>query len=141
MHVDINYWAVLLAAASSMVVGAVWYAKGVFGTTWGKLAGVKMDRKVSGAEMTQLMMVQFAVSLLTAYVLAHFVFFVHYFTQNDWLMDGLNTALWAWIGFTATRLVSHDMFEGRRKKLTLLNCAHEVVTLAVMGLILGWLHP
>jgi uncharacterized membrane protein YwzB len=119
----------------------VWYAKGVFGATWGKLAGVKMDRKVSGAEMTQLMMVQFAVSLLTAYVLAHFVFFVHYFTQNDWLMDGLNTALWAWIGFTATRLVSHDMFEGRRKKLTLLNCAHEVVTLAVMGLILGWLHP
>ena len=26
---EINYWAVLLATLSSMIVGAVWYARGV----------------------------------------------------------------------------------------------------------------
>src|SRR5688572_6162360 len=34
---EINYWAVLLATASSMAVGAIWYARGVFGTRWAKL--------------------------------------------------------------------------------------------------------
>lgn len=141
MHVDINYWAVLLAGASSMVVGAIWYAKPVFGDIWGKLAGVKMDRKVDPKDMAMLMVTQFVISLVTAYILAHFVFFVHYFAQDNWIRDGVYTALWAWLGFTACRLATHDMFEGRRKKLTVLNAAHEVVTLVVMGLIIGWLHP
>jgi hypothetical protein len=141
MGVAINYWAVLAAGAASMIVGAVWYAPAVFGKTWARLAGLSMDRKVKASEMTNLMFVQFIVSLLTAYVLAHFMFFVHYFTQDSWIMDSVNTALWAWLGFTACRLVTHDMFEGRRKKLTLLNCAHEVVTLVAMALVLGVLHP
>jgi hypothetical protein len=141
MGIAINYWGVLAAAAASMVVGGIWYAQGVFGKTWAQLAGIKMDSKATAKSMVPLMVTQFAVSLLTAYVLAHFVFFVHYFTQDNWVMDGVNTALWAWLGFTACRLVTHDMFVGRRKKLTLLNCAHEVVTLIVMGLVIGWLHP
>ena len=33
MDVEVNYLAVLLAAASSMVVGSIWYAKPVFGNT------------------------------------------------------------------------------------------------------------
>jgi len=37
---EINYWAVLLATASSMVVGSIWYAPKVFGTRWSKLANV-----------------------------------------------------------------------------------------------------
>jgi F0F1-type ATP synthase assembly protein I len=38
-------------------------------------------------------------------------------------------------------LLTHDLFEGRRKKLTILNVAFELVTLVVMGVIIGWLHP
>ena len=41
---EINYWAVLLATASSMVVGSIWYTPKVFGTRWAKLANVDMDR-------------------------------------------------------------------------------------------------
>ncbi|HSX42508.1 MAG TPA: DUF1761 domain-containing protein [Candidatus Saccharimonadales bacterium] len=141
MHVDINYVGVVVAAVASMVVGGVWYARPVFGTAWAKLAGVKMDGKVTTKDMTLLMAVQFAASLLTAYILAHFVFFVHFFTLDSWMMDAVTTALWGWLGFTATRMLSHDMFEGRRKKLTLLNLAHEAVTLVVMGAVIGWLHP
>jgi hypothetical protein len=140
--IAINYWGVLAAAVASMIVGGVWYAQGVFGKTWAKLAGLKLDGgKPTPQNMAPLLAIQFVASLVTAYILAHFVWFVHYFTQDTWITDGINTALWVWLGFVASRLLTHDLFEGRRKKLTLLNIAHEVVTLVVMGLVIGVLHP
>jgi len=55
MSVDINYWGVLLAGVSSMVVGFIWYARGVFGKTWGKLAGIKMEGRPTMANMAPLL--------------------------------------------------------------------------------------
>jgi hypothetical protein len=42
MDVQVNMWAVLLAALSSMVVGSLWYLPTTFGNTWQKLSKVKM---------------------------------------------------------------------------------------------------
>jgi hypothetical protein len=126
---------------ASMVIGGVWYDKHVLGTVWARLAGIKTDQKVSGAEMAKLMGTQILASLVTAFVLAHFVWYTHAFNKGGWVTDALQCAFWAWLGFTACRLVMHDMFEGRRKKLSLLNIAYELVTLLAMGAIIGWLHP
>lgn len=141
MNVDINYLAVFLAAASSMVVGAIWYAKGVFGATWAKLAKVDMDRKVSGAEMARLMGVTFLLSLLTAYVLAHVTFLSYNYFPNTFFESAVSTAFWVWLGFVATRILTHNMFDQRPNKLTLLALGNEFVTIMVMGLIIGWLAP
>jgi len=141
MNVDVNWIGVFAATLSSMVVGGIWYSNRVFGKKWAKLAGVKMGGKMTARNMAPLLVVQLLVSFITAYILAHFVFLTHSFFANSWLMDSVTTAFWAWLGFTAVRLLTHDMFEGRRKKLTLLNGAHELVTLLVMGLVLGLLHP
>ena len=37
---EINYWAVILATLSSMLVGSVWYTPKVFGNYWMKQSGV-----------------------------------------------------------------------------------------------------
>jgi xanthine/uracil permease len=141
MDVNINYWAVLLAAISSMVVGSIWYARGVFGDMWGKLAGVKMDRKPGATEMTWLLGSTFVASLVTAFVLAHMAFLSNKFFGNSFMQDAVTTAIWLWLGLTAARIYVHDAFESRRKKLTILNAAHELVTLLVMAVVLGWLKP
>ena len=141
MNVDINWWGVVLATVASFAVGGIWYSRGVFGTMWGKLAGIKMDRKPTAGEMVPLLFLQLVASFVTAYVLAHFIFLAHAFFVNSWLSDSVSTAFWAWLGFTACRLATHDLFEGRRKKLTILNLSYELVTLLVMGFVLGWLHP
>jgi Flp pilus assembly protein protease CpaA len=141
MSVDINYLAVLLAAASSMVVGSIWYARGVFGATWAKLAKVNMDRTPKTGELVWLLGSTFVASLVTAYVLAHVTFLAHDFFDNSFLSDALQTGFWLWLGFTAARIYVHDAFEGRRKKLTLLNFAHELVTIELMALIIGLLKP
>lgn len=137
MEVTVNYLAVVLAAVASMVVGAVWYSQSVFGKLWAKLAHVKMDKKFSNAQMAMMYGGTFIASLLTAYILAHVSFLSHSFFKNDFLQDALTTAFWLWLGLTAARVYTHDTFEGRPIKLTLLTAGFELLTLIVMGLVIG----
>lgn len=137
MEVEINYWAVLLAGLSSMVVGAVWYTPAVFGKAWAKMAKVDIAKKIGVSESVIIYGLAFAASLITAYVLAHVTFLSHYFFSHSYLEDALATAFWLWLGFTAMRFLVHDLFEGRRKLLTLLNVAHEFFTIMIMALIIG----
>ena len=139
MDVQVNVWAVILAAVSSMVVGSIWYSKSVFGTTWGKLAKVDMSKTPKASQMTTLLVSTFLASLLMAYVLAHVTYLSNSFFRNDFLEDALTTGFWIWLGFVATRLFVHDAFEGRRKQLTVLNISHEFVTIMLMALIIGWM--
>lgn len=139
MEVAVNYWAVLFAALSSMAVGSIWYSQGAFGKTWAKLAHIKMDKKVSGSQMAVLLGSTFIASLLTAYVLAHVTFLSHKFFGGEFLNTALNTAFWLWLGFTAARVFVHDSFESRPGKLTLMTVSHELVTIVVMALIIGFM--
>lgn len=137
MEVQVNYLAVFLAAASSMAVGAIWYAQSVFGKKWAKLAKVDINKEVKPSQMALLMGSTFAASLVTAYVLAYVAYLYSYFFGHDLMHAAVSTAFWLWLGFTAARLYVHDAFEGRRKKLTGLNALHELVTFMVMAAIIG----
>jgi len=139
MDVQVNFWAVLLAMLSSMVIGFIWYSRKVFGNTWIKLA--KVDMSKAQASTFKPIATTVVVSLITAYVLAHVSYLSNQFFQNSFLRDSLNTAFWMWLGFTAARFITHDAFEGRPAKLTLLNIGHELVTFLVMGLIIGLMPP
>ncbi len=120
---------------SSMVVGSIWYARGVFGNTWIKLA--KIDLKKPGYPMWVPLVATAVVSLITAYILAHVAFLSNKFFGNSFLQDSLTTAFWLWLGFTAARFITHDAFEGRPWKLTLLTISHEFVTILIMAAIIG----
>lgn len=137
MEVQVNYLAVLLAGVSSMVVGSIWYAKGVFGASWAKLAHVDMDKKMRSSDMVRLMGTTFLASLITAYVLAHVTYLSNHFFGGSFLGSALQTAFWLWLGFTAARILTHDLFEGRPIKLTLLNFGNELATVLGMGLVVG----
>ena len=141
MDVQVNMWAVLLAAVTSMVVGSLWYSRSVFGDVWGKLAKVDMSKKPAPGQMVWLLGSTFVASLVTAYVLAHVAYLSNQFFENSFMSAALQTAFWLWLGFTAARVYTHDAYEGRRKKLTLLTVSHELVTFLAMALVIGWLHP
>jgi hypothetical protein len=135
MDVSVNYLAVFLAAVSSMVVGSIWYMPRVFGNRWSKLARVKL--KDMGANPAKAYGLTFVASLLTAFVLAHISFIANKFYGNGFMYDTLMTAFWMWLGFTATRILVHDLFENRTSQLTLLTVSHELVTILVMAVIIG----
>ena len=137
MEVDVNYLAVLLAGVSSMVVGAIWYSRSVFGEVWMKLAKVKMNGKMTTMDNVRLFGLAFLASLVMAYVLAHVTFLSNDFFGGSFLSSALTTAFWLWLGFTAVRFLTHDLFEGRPMKLTLLSAGNELATVMVMALVIG----
>ncbi|MFI8592911.1 DUF1761 domain-containing protein [Microbacterium sp. NPDC078428] len=136
---EINYWAVLIATASSMVVGSIWYTPKVFGTRWARLAKVDIDRPGASAGLP--IVVTVIVSFVTAWVLAGAVAIAWHFYGGSFLMSALVTGLLLWAGFTAARFITHDAFEGRPGALTVMNVAHELVTIVVMALIIGVWPP
>jgi ABC-type phosphate transport system permease subunit len=139
MQVEVNLWAVLLAAASTMVVGSTWYSKFLFLDKWAKLAKVDLKNMKEGSFAP--IVVTVIVSVISAFVLAQLAFMYDNFFNNGFLQAGVVTAFWAWLGFTAARFITHDAFEYRPWKLTAINVAHEFVTFILMGLIIGLLPP
>ncbi|KQR75122.1 hypothetical protein ASF98_04555 [Arthrobacter sp. Leaf337] len=132
---EINIWAVLLATLSSMVVGSVWYTPKVFGNYWMKVAKVSPSGEAKDA--VKPILITLVVSFISALVLAGSAAISQHFYGGNFLANTLITAVILWAGFTAARFITHDAFEGRPAGLTILNCAHELVTLVVMGLIIG----
>lgn len=137
MDISINIFAVILAALSTMIVGSFWYSPAGFYKTWSKLAKVTPDPNFGGTKAALLYGGAYLASLVTAIVLAFFAEVTFKAVGGSFLIDTLLVGSLGWLGFTAARMYMHDSFEGRRKKLTLLNGTHEFVTIAVMSLIIG----
>jgi sterol desaturase/sphingolipid hydroxylase (fatty acid hydroxylase superfamily) len=133
--VNISVWGVILAALSAMVVGTVWYSKAVFGKRWMKVLG--MSDKDMKKNMPFAMTMMIVAALLTSYTLAHFIIYAHRGTNNSWEWAAIKTSLWAWLGFSFTTVIAHDSWDNRTKKNILINAGNRLVTLLVMGLILG----
>lgn len=139
MNVDVNYLAVVLAALSTFVVGMIWYAKPLFGSSWSSMVGLSDKQQKAG--MGKAMAKSLVAALLTAYVLAHLAFLANSYFGNSFLQDSLSTAFWVWLGISAANTVRQDSFEQRRMKLTAINMGSQLATLLTMGLIIGLLKP
>lgn len=134
----INFLAVIAATLSTMIVGSIWYTPKVFGTYWMRVAKVKPGEN---SNATRAILVTVVVSFITAWVLAGAIYLSFSFYGGSFLVNALLTGVILWAGLTAARFITHDAFEGRPVGLTVLNCAHELVTILVMCLILGVWPP
>ena len=132
---SINYIAVILATLSSMVIGSIWYTPKVFGNYWMKAANITPSGKASDA--IRPIVITVVVSFITAWVLAGAAYISFDFYGGSFLVNSLLTGFILWAGFTAARFITHDAFDGRPTGLTVLNVAHELVTIMVMALIIG----
>lgn len=137
MEVQINWLAVVLAAVSTMVVSSIWYAPFAFGNAWRKLLG--LDEKQLEKNGFKPIIIAAVLSFVTAYVLAHFTYLAYSFYADDYsfLFAALTTALWAGLGFSALRFVTHHSIECRSWKLVLINGTHELAVFLMMGIIIG----
>src|SRR5918998_759365 len=135
---DINYWAVIVATLSTLVIGSVWYTPKVFGNAWMRLAKVDPDNAGNAAGP---IVVTVIVSFISAWVLAGATYIAWEFYDGSFLWAAVATALLLWLGVTAARFVTHDAFEGRPSALTALNVVHELVTFLIMAVIIGIWPP
>lgn len=134
---SVNYLAILIATLASMVIGSAWYSPLLFMRIWLKELGVNPDDKSlmekGKKDMPKATIGQLIASLITAYVLAHFLGYAG--ATNAWL--GMVGGFWAWLGFQATSAASHVFFEKKSWTWFAINAGCSLVTLVVMGAIIG----
>lgn len=129
----LNHLAVLLSAALYWLLGGLWYA--LFSAPFVRLMRWTPEdlARVEQQSHARELGVAFAVSLLTAYVLAHFV----RLAGARSVFDGVRTGLLAFAGFVLTTNLSTVLFESRPLGLYLINSGYHLVAFLLMGALLA----
>jgi hypothetical protein len=127
---SLNGWAILAAVLAGYALGAVWYAPPVLGNAWLRALG---KRKEELRSPVRAMAIQCLLTLVTATVLA---LLIVRFGAITWA-EGAAIGLVAGIGLVATSLASDHLFCGWSLRLYSIQVAYKLVSLTLMGAILG----
>lgn len=128
----INILAVIVAAASSFLVGGLWYSPMLFGSVWnrengsGTKAGSGHPAKVFGAS--------FIFSLIAAFA------FAVWLGPNPAIADATFRGLLAGFGMVAASFGINYQFANRSALLWLVDGGYHTVQFLIFGLILGAWH-
>ncbi len=128
---DINYLAVIAAALSTFLIGALWYSPLLFNDAWMKASGLKKE-DVAGGNMAKIFGLAFVFELIMAANLAAFLAGAD--TTIQW---GATAGALAGIGWVALAIGTLSLFERRSWTYTLINGGYFAVSFIVMGIILG----
>lgn len=130
---QLNWLAILVAFASSMVIGFVWYMPAILGRRWmqaiGK-TGEDLKKIDGGAGIWIPMMVAAALTNILLAVL------IGKLGVHGSVSSGL-FALVVAVVFRAGAHVIHNGFAGRPSALTLIDSGHDIVAMTVAGAIIG----
>lgn len=127
-----NYLAVVVAALAGFGVGAVWYT--VFGKAWLRALGkseedIKCDGRAQPLPFIIALVADLVMAIMLAGLMGHL--------GGISVKHGLISALFVWVGFVITTMGVNHTFSGASPKLTLIDGAHWLVVLLVMGAIIG----
>lgn len=134
---EIQFITVLLLAIFSMALGAVWYGP-LFGKAWMHIIGAtELDmqrRKEMQRRAMPLYGVQFILTFLQVYILAHFI--------KGWEnATGIETALWLFAGFIIPTLAAGAMWNNDSAKVSwarfLIQSGYQLILFIVFGVVLS----
>ncbi len=127
----LNYLAILVAALAGFGTGAVWYMS--LSKPW--LAASGFDT----AGMPRSSKTPFAVSIVSLLVMAWVLAGVvgHLGPGQVTVKNGVISAAFLWLGFIATTTATNYAFGQRRVMLTVIDTAHWLLVMLVMGAVVG----
>lgn len=125
-----NIIPVLVAAAVSFVIGALWYTV-LFGKMWRRSLGISEDAKMTG--MGKTLAIGFVIEVVRAYVMLMVVAAMGAYS----FATGAEAGFWMWLGFTATIGLGQVIYENRAWKSFVISFGYHLVALIVVGGILA----
>lgn len=127
---NLDYLAIVVAAAASFAFGSIWYM--ALGNAWAKAQGkVTNDFKPSPGPFITAIIAQ----LIMAFVLAVIVAVIA--STGDPVGTGLGTAAVLWLGFVITSMTVNHAFQDSSAMLTIIDGGHWLGVMLVQGLVLG----
>ena len=128
---ELNWLAIIAAALSTFVIGGLWYSPVLFANAWMKSNNFK-EEDLKGSNMPKIFGLTFFFGLIMALNLAMF------------LNDNATTAVWgamagflAGFGWVAMAFFITGQFERKSATYMIIHAGYFVVSLTVMGLIIG----
>jgi hypothetical protein len=131
---DVNVLAAIVAAASSFVLGGLWYSPKLFGTAWNRENGSDPKKMTQGRHPAQVFGISFVLSLIAAFV------FALWLGPAPELRTALLAGLAAGAGFVATSFGINYQFASRSMLLWSIDGGYHVAQFLLFGLILGLWH-
>ena len=127
---EVNYWAILLAALSSFMLGGLWYSPVLFGKTWLEGCGLtELDLQKSDPKL--IYGLAFILSLIAAFVLAVILGPDPNMSQSVTIGSALG------LGIAASSLGISYIFEQRPLSLFLVNGGYHTIQFVLMATILS----
>ena len=127
---ELNWLAVTLAAVAAFLLGAVWYAKPIFGAKWMREIGLT-EEAAAKSNMKMIFSSAFVLMFVSATALAMFLG-----SPTNWLL-GLHAGATIGIFWVATAFGVTYLFEQRSMRLFFINAGFYVVLYSLMGMIIG----
>jgi hypothetical protein len=127
---DVNFWAVLVAAFSSIALGALWYSPLLFLKSWMAENGFT-EESMKGKNPLTPMISAFILNIVMAFNLAMFL------AGPPDFVWGLAAGGLAGIGWVAISIGVIYLFEGKSLRLFLINGGYCALSFIIMGGILG----
>ncbi len=135
METEINWLAVLFATIAGMICAGFWYTKTLFGPTWRQMTGIsEADSQKSGN--TPMIIVLF-VNIITSIVLVVVINVCRVVFVNKTIWLAVLIGFLLWLAFSATTLITHNAFEQKPTKLTLINVGYQLILFISMSLVIG----
>ena len=135
MH-SLNWFAILVAAIATMVVGFLWYSPLLFAKPWMREMGYDPNDKAKTQEMQKSAGPAYAGSFVASLISAFTVALILHAIRADSVHDGLITGFHIWLGFVATVQFTGALFAKQSMKLFAINTSYQLVCYLAMGAIL-----
>jgi hypothetical protein len=136
----VSYLAVLVAAIAGWIVGALYYT--ALSAPWMAAQGkTKEDfrREMEGKKGTPAVWLPFVLvfvaELIMAWVLAGLL--GHLGPDQVTFWNGVVSGAFVWLGFVVTTIAANNMFGMRKVMLSVIDSAHWLIVLVVIGAVIG----
>lgn len=127
-----NLWAVLVAAASSFLLGGLWYSPALFGRVWNLEAG--RGEMTQAGHPAKVFGLSFVLALFSAVIFALFI------GPKPEFSYALSRGFAAGFGLVASCFGVNYLFASRSPKLWLVDGGYHTVQFTLFGAILGLWH-
>jgi flagellar biosynthesis protein FlhB len=130
---NISYIAVAVSTIASYMLGFAWYHWAVFGKAWANALGLTKEE----ADNSEGLGGAFVMSLISGLTKAVLIALLITVTNISGVLSGAFFGAVAAVVFTFTSLGYYNGFARTSSKLTLINSAHSIAELTLIGAIIG----
>ena len=131
---DINFWAVLLAAFTKVVMGSFWYSPLILGKSWMQENGFTEKDFIKGHPLWLIAIFSLSFAFIAAFGMAFFM------NAESTALSGAGFGAAVSIVWISTSKANTTLFENYTLKHYLIHAGYDVCGYIAMGAILGALH-